>query len=135
MKYIFRQKVYEVEPVVSMWRNIYDKYEYPKIKDKTTQVGDEFVCECEISEPLLKYGDAIYLNCLSRKVVVEEVARSEDGTVVCYVTSVKKNHPEYDDIYRDCEKVVAYGEDWKRRFAEYKKAYKYKHKFFNFKGE
>ena len=134
MKYVFRQKVYEVEPVVCMWRN-FAGHECPRTQDKSTQIGDEFVCECELSEPILKYGDAIYLNCISKKVVVEEVIRSDNETIVCYITCVKKKHADYEDIYKDCEKVVRYGERWKEKFAEYKRTYKYKNKFFNFKGE
>jgi hypothetical protein len=134
MKYIFRQKVYELAPRVVMQKDIFGGYSYPAIEDVKTQVEDVLVCECDISEPMLKCGDVIYLHSLSEKVVVEDVVRSDDETTVCYITSRENKHHLYEFTLNNCEKVVAYGKNAKEELGEYKKQYKYKHRFFNRKS-
>ena len=143
---IFKQKCYEKLYYIDYnWRSQTERIEETwgdAIENRTLGIYD-------IEIPLLQAGEHFFLSDLEKEVIVEQVIRTSDGDIIYQVytntpelieTENTKNTldecnkkleenetgPEYRDVY-----WFKYG-SLKKEFEDYKKKYKYKHRWFNF---
>ena len=130
VKSIFRQreieKKYMLNQTPTLWLDS-DMIIQTKIRDG--EIEDKIIGTYDVEIPMLEIGDKFFLDDIQEMVVIRDRMRSTDGSIVYYVED-KYIDTEYSKkLYELCmEKISFYKE-----LQEYKKEYKYKHRFFNFR--
>lgn len=116
------------------------------ISNKENIISDKVIGTYDIKIPMLKIGDEFFLHDIQEIVKVKNKMRSSDGSIIYYVEdkvieteNTKKTcaecrekieHYKYEkDKFDDLENRL---NSCKKEFEEYKKEYKYKHRFLNF---
>ena len=114
------------------------------IKDKDLNVlSDDVVGTYDVEIPLLEPGDKFYLNDINEAVVIKERMRSSDGSIVYYCEDKLIETENTKESFEKCQiqkekfdKLLEENnklEELKRGFSSYRRRYKYKHRWFNFK--
>ena len=146
---IFKQKCYEKLYYIDYnWRSQTKRIEETwgdAIENRTLGIYD-------IEIPLLQEGEHFFLSDLEKEVIVEQVIRTSDGDIIYQVNNASdglelietentkktldecnkkleenETEPEHSDAYWEFQ----YG-SLKKEFENYKKEYKYKHRWLNF---
>ena len=103
-------------------------------------VSDNLIGEYDIEIPILEEGELFFLSDINRIVKIKSRMRSSNGAIVYYdldkivsINDVETNKLgdyiykiKYEEIKNNFNKLI-------EKFNDYKKEYKYKHRFFNFK--
>lgn len=103
-------------------------------------VSDNLIGEYDIEIPILEEGELFFLSDINRIVKIKSRMRSSNGAIVYYdldkivsINDVETNKLgdyiykiKYEEIKNNFNKLY-------EKFNDYKKEYKYKHRFFNFK--
>ena len=126
MKSIFRQRKIE-------GKYILDFFAGKLLQPSDRIISDNIIGKYDIDIPLLEKGEEFFLKDIEKVVEIKSRMRSSDGTIVYYVQDeiiVTDNTEEnFKKTYIEKEKYLKLQEE----FDQYKKEYKYKHIFFNFK--
>lgn len=152
VKSIFRQreieKLYELRYLGSQW--LYprtdDYVELSAISNNENVISDKAIGTYDIEIPMLEVGDKFFLHDIQEVVKIKSKMRSSDGSITYYVEDKVIETENTKKTYAECrQKIEHYKlekekfEDLKKRLdackeelAEYKREYKYKHRFFNF---
>jgi SMC interacting uncharacterized protein involved in chromosome segregation len=115
-------------------------------------IEDVEIGRYDIEIPLLEVGDKFFLHDISKVVEIKSRMHSSDGSIIYYVKDELVETENTKKSYDECREKI---ENWKcskeefevlikhrdtleeelnnikRDFDEYKKKYKYEHKFFN----
>lgn len=145
MKSIFRQreieKLYELK-VDSSYS--YGMYSY-KSSSRVMAVGnnekvisDKEIGRYDIEIPMLEVGDEFFLHDIQEVVVIKSKMRSSDGSITYYVEDKIIETENTKKSYEECNNKIEHWdyekekfEKLEKEFEEYKKKYKYEHRFFN----
>lgn len=130
VKSIFRQreieKKYMLTQRLAYWRE-YDMIVETRIGDG--EIEDKIIGVYNVEIPMLEIGDKFFLDDIQEVVEIRDRMRSTDGSIVYYVKD-KYIETEYSKkSYELCMEKIAFHKE----LQEYKKEYKYKHRFFNFR--
>lgn len=122
VKSIFRQRKVEGEYVTSIFGTTY--------LEKTDKViSDEIIGEYDIDIPLLEKDEEFFLSDIVQIVKIKKRLRSSDGSITYYIQDEiiesKDQKKKLEDVY----------DDLRAEFHDYKREYKYRKKFFNFKSD
>ena len=122
VKSIFRQRKVEGEYVTSIFGATY--------LEKTGKViSDEIIGEYDIDIPLLEKNEEFFLSDIVQIVKIKKRLRSSDGSITYYIQDeiieTKDQKKKLEDVY----------DDLRAEFHDYKREYKYRKKFFNFKSD
>ena len=151
VKSIFRQR--EIEKIYELsycgdWLSFHKENDVNLVAVGNTDniISDKIIGTYDIEIPMLETGDEFFLHDIQEVIKVKNKMRSSDGYVIYYVEdkvveteNTKKTYAEcrqkiehykYEkEKFEDLEKRL---DDCKEELAEYKREYKYKHRFFNF---
>ena len=156
MKCVFRQKTYVGEYKLeakekcithySGWETVFG-WDIVK-NEKAEEVSDEVIFACEIEHPQLKAGEKFFISKLNKSVTIKDKMRCDTGEIVYYIEDkvlpineeVKENFMKEfgDKTIQEIEGLkdeINLLKETEKRFNKYKKEYKYKNRFFNFKKE
>ena len=115
--------------------------------DKVTPAGSVYtysfcstIDSCDIEIPMLEIGEEFFLSDITKTVRIKSRMRSSDGSITYYV---EDEFVETENTKSSYEKCMEFVSNYSNRveseitalrtdFEEYKKKYKYKHRFFNF---
>lgn len=137
MKSVFRQR--ELEKVYEINDYGYYKYKYSGMYDcymnMTTNnnvISDKEIGVYDIEIPLLEVGDTFFLHDIQEVITIKSRMRSSDGSITYYAED-KLVETENTKLSKEkCLKTISNFEKFKEKFEDYKKKYKYEHRFFNF---
>ena len=151
VKSIFRQreieKLYELRYLGRYWF-------YPQtdndvalsaISNDEKIISDKVIGTYDVEIPMLEVGDEFFLHDIQESVKVKNRMRSSDGSITYYVEDKVLETENTKKTYAECrEKIEHYKlekekfealqkklDSCEEEFAEYKKEYRYKHRFFN----
>lgn len=152
VKSIFRQreieKLYELRYLGTSW--FYSRIEQDvalsAVSNNENVISDKVIGTYDIEIPMLEVGDEFFLHDIQKVVKIKSKMRSSDGSITYYVEDKVVETENTKKTYTECrQKIEHYKyekekfEDLKKRLvtckeelAEYKREYKYKHRFFNF---
>lgn len=149
---IFRQR--EIEKLYEL--GVKNKYEYNFIFSKVDEtlvevenedkvISDKEIGRYNIDIPMLEVGDEFFLHDINELVTIKSRTRSSDGSIIYYIDDKIIETDNTRKSYAECREKI---EHWKyekekykeleeklknlnKEFDEYKKRYKYEHRFFN----
>lgn len=108
--------------------------------NKNVELSDDEIGRYDIEIPLLEVGDDFFLHDIQEVVKIKSRLRSSDGSVTYYVEDIVMGTENTEKSKEITDKKI---ENWnheeeklkklQEEFDEYKKTYKYKNRFFNFK--
>lgn len=108
-------------------------------------ISDKVIGTYDIEIPMLEIGDEFFLHDINEVVKVKNKMRSSDGSITYYVEDKVVETENTRKTYAECRKKIEHWnheqskfDDLKQRIEEleeYKKEYKYKHRFFNKKAD
>lgn len=108
---------------------------------KDNVLSYKIIGEYNIDNPPLKVGEEFFLCDIKELVKIDRKCRNSDGSFTYYIedkyietenTKLSKEKCEKDfDKYCACVDEL---DELRKKFCDYKKEYKYKHRFFNFKS-
>lgn len=111
-------------------------------KDKI--LSDKVIGTYDIDIPMLEVGDEFFLHDIQEVVKVKSKMRSSDGSITYYIEDKVIETENTKKTYAECREKI---EHWKheeeqfnelrtklKEFDDYKKKYKYRHRFFNIKN-
>lgn len=98
-------------------------------------ISDKIIGEYDVDMPLLEEKDKFYLSDINQTVVIQERMRGSDGSVVYFLDDKYVDTENSKATLEECNQKIADAYSKKEEFEKYKKEYKYKHRFFNFKTE
>lgn len=143
MKSVFRQR--KVEKIYTVVRkgSYYGSAGTLEISVCTKDVNvisDDEIDSCDIEIPMLEIGEEFFLSDITKTVRIKSRMRSSDGSITYYV---EDEFVETENTKSSYEKCMEFVSNYSNRveseitalrtdFEEYKKKYKYKHRFFNF---
>lgn len=96
-------------------------------------ISDKIIGEYDVDMPLLEKGDKFYLSDINQTVGILERMRGSDGSVVYFLDDKYVDTENSKAALEECNQKIADVYSKKEEFEKYKKEYKYKHRFFNFK--
>lgn len=96
-------------------------------------ISDKIIGEYDVDMPLLEERDKFYLSDINQTVVIRERMRGSDGSVVYFLDDKYVDTEKSKAALEECNQKIADVYSKKEEFEKYKKEYKYKHRFFNFK--
>ena len=151
VKSIFRQreleKLYELKYCGTYYIFIHREPNVNLVSVSNTEnvISDKVIGTYDIEIPMLEVGDEFFLHDIQEVVKVKSKMRSSDGSITYYVEDKVVETENTKKTYAECrQKIEHYKyekekfEDLEKRldackeeFAEYKREYKYKHRFFN----
>lgn len=152
VKSIFRQR--EIEKLYEL-RYLSNSWFYPRIEqdvalsaigNNENVISDKVIGTYDIEIPMLEIGDEFFLHDIQEVVKVKNKMRSSDGSITYYVEDKIVETENTKKTYAECRKKIEHYKYEKEKFedlekrldackeelAEYKREYKYKHRFFNF---
>ena len=154
VKSVFRQreieKLYELRYYGSGYFSSFSRTEsnvnLTVIGNENNVISDKAIGTYDIDIPMLEIGDEFFLHDIQEVVKVKNKMRSSDGSITYYVEDKVIETENTKKTYAECrEKIEHYKcekekfddlenklNSCKKEFEEYKKEYKYKHRFFNF---
>lgn len=122
VKSIFRQRKVAGKYVTDLFGETY-------LKETDEVISDEIIGEYDIDIPLLERNEEFFLSDITQTVKIEKKLRSSDGSITYYI---QNEIVETEDQKKKLED--AYNE-LRAEFYDYKRKYKYRKKFFNFKSD
>lgn len=130
VKSVFRQREIEKKYMLTQrfihWRE-HDMIVETRIGDG--EIEDKIIGVYNVEIPMLEIGDKFFLDDIQEVVEIRDRMRSTDGSIVYYVKD-KYIETEYSKkSYELCMEKIAFHKE----LQKYKKEYKYKHRFFNFR--
>ena len=153
MKSIFRrkniEKIYDIEgEIISRrrdeWNNTDITYTTVRIElatNKSRVLSEEIIGAYDLNSPL-SVGEEFFLADIQETIKIKKAIRSSDGAVVYYVEDnyieTENTEKSYVAAIEKRDKANKLSDDLKRlrmEFDGYKREYKYKHRFFNFRKE
>ena len=152
VKSIFRQR--EIEKLYEL-RYLGNSWFYPRIEQDVALsaisnneniISDKVIGTYDIEIPMLEVGDEFFLHDIQEVVKVKSKMRSSDGSITYYVEDKVVETENTKKTYAECRQKIEHYKYEKEKFedlekrldtckeelAEYKRKYKYKHRFFNF---
>lgn len=132
VKSIFRQREVEGEyKRVEVFQVYGDNFNYYyNLSASDNVISDNIIGEYDIAIPLLEPGETFYLHDIKECVVRDRRMRGSDGSITYFV---KDKIIETENTKKSYEKCINREfEELKEKFEDYKREYKYKHRFFNF---
>ena len=152
VKSIFRQR--EIEKLYEL-RYFGTSWFYPRIEQDVALsaigntenvISDKVIGTYDIEIPMLEVGDEFFLHDIQEVVKVKSKMRSSDGSITYYVEDKVIETENTKKTYTECRQKIEHYKYEKEKFedlekrldtckeelAEYKREYKYKHRFFNF---
>lgn len=109
---------------------------------KDNVLSHKIIGEYNIDDPPLKVGEEFFLCDIKKLVKIHKRCRNSDGSFTYYIedkyietenTKLSKEKCEKDfDKYCAC---VDEFDELRKKFCDYKKEYKYKNRFFNFRSD
>ena len=152
VKSIFRQreieKLYELRYLGTSW--FYPQTEQDvalsAISNNENIISDKVIGTYDIEIPTLEVGDEFFLHDIQEVVKIKSKMRSSDGSITYYVEDKVIETENTKKTYAECRQKIEHYKYEKEKFedlekrldackeelAEYKREYKYKHRFFNF---
>lgn len=122
VKSIFRQRKVAGKYVTNLFGETY-------LKETDEVISDEIIGEYDIDIPLLERNEEFFLSDITQIVKIEKKLRSSDGSITYYIQNeiveIEDQKKKFEDAYNELRK----------KFCDYKREYKYKKKFFNFKSD
>lgn len=122
VKSIFRQRKVEGEYVTSIFGTT-------RLEKIGKVISDEIIGEYDIDIPLLEKDEEFFLSDIVQIVKIKKRLRSSDGSITYYIqdeiVETKDQKKKLEDVY----------DELRAEFDAYKKEYKYRKKFFNFKSD
>ena len=91
-------------------------------------LSDKVIGTYDIEIPMLEKGEEFFLHNIDKVVKIKNRMRSTDGSITYYVEDEFVETENSKKSYEFCANKIAQYEE----FMDYKKEYKYKHRFFNF---
>lgn len=131
IKSIFRQREIEGKyKRVEVFRehSDYFSYYYDLVASDNIISDDKIIGEYDIEIPLLEPGETFYLHDIKERVVIDKRMRGSDGSITYFVKDKIIETENTKKSYDECMKY----EKLTKEFEDYKREYKYKHRFFNF---
>ena len=109
-------------------------------------IFDKVIGTYNIEIPMLEVGDEFFLHDIHEIVKIKSKMRSSDGSITYYVEDKVVETENTKKTYAECRQKIEHYKYEKEKFedlekrlnackeelAEYKREYKYKHRFFNF---
>ena len=109
-------------------------------------ISDKVIGTYDIEIPMLEVGDEFFLHDIQEVVKVKSKMRSSDGSITYYTEDKVVETENTKKTYAECRQKIEHYKYEKEKFedlekrldackkelAEYKREYKYKHRFFNF---
>lgn len=126
VKSIFRQR-----KVVGNYIPGFGIKSYPECMEEV--ISDDVIGTYDVEIPLLEEGENFFLSDIEKTVKIKRRMRSSDSSIVYYAEDIIS---KVDDLETDKLGDYVYKmkyEQIKKELEKYKKEYKYKNKFFNFK--
>lgn len=99
------------------------------LKETDEVISDEIIGEYDIDIPLLERNEEFFLSDITQTVKIEKKLRSSDGSITYYI---QNEIVETEDQKKKLEDAY---DELRKKFCDYKREYKYKKKFFNFKSD
>lgn len=103
-------------------------------------LSDNVIGECDLEIPMLNVGDEFFLDDINRIVTIKKRIRSSNGAITYYVEDELIETENTQKSKEECKRYLDERVGCKNRYdrlnleySEYKKIYKYKHRFFNLK--
>lgn len=137
VKSVFRQreieKIYELVYSGTGWI-------YPRVDDDvalTTTgntkniISDKVIGTYDVEIPMLEVGDEFFLHDIQEVVKIKNRMRSSDGSITYYAEDKVLETEHTKKTYADCREKIEHYKIEKEKFEEYKKKYRYQHRFFN----
>lgn len=115
-------------------RKVYGKYVSDflcgtYLKETDEVISDEIIGEYDIDIPLLEKNEEFFLSDIVQIVKIKKRLRSSDGSITYYIqdeiVETKDQKKKLEDVY----------DELRAEFHDYKREYKYRKKFFNFKSD
>ena len=132
VKSVFRQR--EVEGKyerVEVFREHGDYFSYYyKLSASDNIISDKIIGEYDIEIPLLEPGETFYLHDIKECIVIDKRMRGSDGSITYFTKDKIVETENTKKSYEKC--MIAECKRIKEEFDDYKREYKYKHRFFNF---
>lgn len=126
---------------MSTWGCKMIESEEPSSNCFLTEIADKELETCNIEMPMLEIGDEFFLHNIQELVKIKKRYRSSEGSVIYYV---EDKFVETENTQKSKELTNKRLDNWKhdekaikklkKEFEDYKKEYKYKHRFFNKKA-
>lgn len=91
-------------------------------------ISDKVIGTYNIEMPMFEIGEEVFLQDIEESVKIKKRMRNTDGSVVYFVEDKIVETENTRMSYEYCARRISQFKE----FMEYKKEYKYKHKFFNF---
>lgn len=154
VKSIFRQreieKLYELHyyggGCFSLFRNRESDVNLGTTSNNENIISDKVIGTYDIEIPMLGIGDEFFLHDIQEVVKIKSKMRSSDGSITYYVEDKVVETENTKKTYAECRQKIEHYKYEKEKFedleerlvackeelAEYKREYKYKHRFFNF---
>lgn len=138
IKSIFRQR--EVEKLYEIKKYRKRAYGYcflevsMSIRENEDVISDKEIGRYNVEIPMLEIGDSFFLHDIQEVIVVKDRMRSSDGSITYYVKDKIVETENTKRTKKECDKIMQEFKELKEEFAEYKKKYKYEHRFFNFES-
>ena len=143
MKSVFRQRKAEKIYTVVREEHYYSSADTLEISVCTKDVNvisDDEIGSYDVEIPMLEIGEEFFLSDITKIVKIKSRMRSSDGSITYYVEDEFVETENTKSSYEKCMELVS---DYSNRvkaevavleaaFEEYKKKYKYEHRFFNF---
>ena len=109
-------------------------------------ISDKVIGTYNIEIPMLEVGDEFFLHDIQEVVKIKSKMRSSDGSITYYAEDKAVETENTKKTYAECRQKIEHYKYEKEKFedlekrlntckeelAEYKREYKYKHRFFNF---
>lgn len=109
-------------------------------------ISDKVIGTYDIEIPMLEIGDEFFLHDIQEVVKIKSKMRSSDGSITYYVENKVVETENTKKTYAECRQKIEHYKYEKEKFedlekrldackeelAEYKREYKYKHRFLNF---
>lgn len=109
-------------------------------------ISDKVIGTYNIEIPMLEVGNEFFLHDIQEIVKIKSKMRSSDGSITYYVEDKVVETENTKKTYAECRQKIEHYKYEKEKFedlekrlnackeelAEYKREYKYKHRFFNF---
>lgn len=109
-------------------------------------ISDKIIGTYDIEIPMLEIGDEFFLHDIQEVVKIKSKMRSSDDSITYYVENKVVETENTKKTYAECRQKIEHYKYEKEKFedlekrldackeelAEYKREYKYKHRFFNF---
>ena len=153
VKSIFRQreieKLYELYYYGGGYFGLFHSENDVSLRTKSNTdnvISDKVIGTYNIEIPMLEVGDEFFLHDIQEVVKIKSKMRSSDGSITYYAEDKVVETENTKKTYAECRQKIEHYKYEKEKFedlenrldackeelAEYKREYKYKHRFFNF---